>query len=286
MENRQAVNMPLYNEDEFCLVKFGHSFTYPGHTYGPAVRPYYLVHYILSGKGIFKINQHTYHLHEGQGFLIVPNLQTVYTSDIDEPWQYIWVSFNGRVAKTVVNSLGLSKDNPVFSCNPESGEKLKNFVLEMLKKNDFMLSDIYYRWGLFFQFTSILAEAQKEFMPKADVNTYVSHMMNYINHHIEENISVLDVADYVKLARSYATTIFTKQVGMSPKSYIQNCRLTKARALLESSTLTIAEIAYSCGYAKSESLIKAFSKRYDISPGDYRKKLKAKGRHLSGVNDW
>ena len=111
-------------------------------------------------------------------------------------------------------------------------------------------------------------------------------MMNYINHHIEENISVQDVADYVKLARSYATTIFTKQVGMSPKSYIQNCRLTKARALLESSTLTIAEIAYSCGYAKSESLIKAFSKRYDISPGDYRKKLKAKGRHLSGVNGW
>ena len=41
MENRQAVNMPLYNEDEFCLVKFGHSFTYPGHTYGPAVRPYF-----------------------------------------------------------------------------------------------------------------------------------------------------------------------------------------------------------------------------------------------------
>ena len=286
MENRQAVNMPLYNEDEFCLVKFGHSFTYPGHTYGPAVRSYYLIHYILSGKGTFKSNQQSYRLHEGQGFLIMPDNQTVYSSDIDDPWQYIWVGFNGQMAKTVVDSLGLSADNPIFSCTPEKGEELKNCVLNMLKKNNFALTDIYYRWGLFFQFVSILAESQKVFMPKVDVNTYVSHMMNYINHHIEEDISVQDVADYVKLARSYATTMFTKEVGMSPKHYIQNCRLTKARNLIESSTLTIAEIAYSCGYSKSESLVKAFTKRYDISPGDYRKKLKAKGRQLQGVHGW
>lgn len=286
MENRQAVNMPLYNEDEFCLVKFGHSFTYPGHTYGPAVRSYYLIHYILSGKGTFKSGQQSYRLHEGQGFLITPNNQTVYSSDIDDPWQYIWVGFNGQMAKTVIDSLGLSADNPIFSCTPEKGEALKNCVLNMLKKNNFALTDIYYRWGLFFQFVSILADSQKVFMPRVDVNTYVSHMMNYINHHIEENISVQDVADYVKLTRSYATTMFTKEIGMSIKNYIQNCRLTKARNLIESSSLTISEIAYSCGYAKGESLVKAFTKRYDISPGDYRKKLKAKGRQLQGVHGW
>ena len=286
MENRQAVSMPLYNEDEFCLVKFGHSFTYPGHTYGPAVRPYYLIHYILSGKGIFKVNQQSYQLHEGQGFFIEPNLQTVYSSDINDPWQYIWVAFSGRQAKIIADSLGMSAENPIFSCTPENGERLKTCILQMLEKNDFSLADIYYRWGLFYKFISILADAQKDFMPKVDVNTYVSHMMNYINHHIEENISVQDVADYVRLTRSYATTMFTKQVGMTPKDYIQNCRLTKARNLLESSSLTVSEIAYSCGYSKSESLVKAFSKRYDISPGDYRKKLLAKGRTLRGVNGW
>lgn len=286
MENRQAVNMPLYNEEEFCLVKFGHSFTYPGHTYGPAVRPYYLIHYIISGRGTFKSNQQSYQLHEGQGFFIEPNNQTVYSSDLNDPWQYIWVAFSGRQAKSIADSLGLSADNPIFSCNSENGERLKQCIFKMLEKNDFTLSDIYYRWGLFFKFISILADAQKDFMPKVDVNTYVSHMMNYINHHIEENISVQDVADYVRLTRSYATTMFTKQVGMTPKDYIQNCRLTKARNLLESSSLTVAEIAYSCGYSKSESLVKAFSKRYDISPGDYRKKLLAKGRQLRGVNGW
>ena len=283
MENVRSVYMPPFNEENFCLVTFGHSTTYPGHTYGPTVRPYCLIHYILSGKGTFKANQHTYKLHEGQGFFIDSDNQTVYSSDIDDPWTYIWVGFGGHQAKRLVASIGLSQDNPIFSCSLENGEKLDKYVTEMLANNDFSLGDIYYRWGLFFQFISIIADAQKDFRPKAAVDDYVSHMINYIHNHIEEPVTVQDVADYVNLTRCYATTIFTKQTGMSPKDYIQNCRLTKARHMLESSSLTIAGIAYSCGFKQSESFIKAFRKRYNISPGEYRKCFLKHGRKIAGV---
>ncbi len=283
MENVRSVYMPPFNEDEFCLVTFGHSINYPGHTYGPAVRSYYLIHYVLSGKGIFKANQHTYNLREGQGFFIEPDNQTVYSSDIDDPWTYVWVGFGGRQSKRLVGSIGLSQENPIFSCSLESGRKLEEYVDEMLANNDFALSDIYYRWGLFFQFISVIVDAQKNLMPKVDVNTYVSHMVKYIHNHIEEPVTVQDVADYVNLTRCYATTIFTKYTGMSPKDYIQNCRLTKARHMLESSSLTIAGIAYSCGFKQSESFIKAFRKRYNISPSEYRKDFLKGGRKVSGV---
>lgn len=286
MEDIRSIYMPTFNEKEFFLATFGHSVTYPGHTYGPATRSYYLIHYILAGRGTFKANQRTYKLHEGQGFLIEPDVHTIYSSDIDDPWTYIWVAFGGRQAKNIVDSLGLSQDNPIYSCDRESGEKLKEYVMEMLERNNFALSDIYYRWGLLFEFISVLADAQKNFMPKVEVNTYVSHMMQYIHSHIEENISVQDVADYVNLTRSYATTIFTQQTKISLKDYIQNCRLTKARHMLESSSLTIAEIAYSCGYLKSETFTKAFSKRYDISPGEFRKRFLKKGRKFTGITNY
>ena len=283
MENVRSVYMPSFNEEEFFLVTFGHSVTYPGHTYGPSTRSYYLIHYIISGKGIFKANQRTYKLHAGQGFLIEPNNQTVYTSDIDEPWTYIWVAVGGRLAKSLVESIGLSQENPIFSCSAENGKKLENCVIEMLEINNFSLADIYYRWGLLFQFISVIAAAQKDFIPKSDLNDYVSQMINYIHMHIEEPITVPDVADSVNLTRCYATTIFTKSTGMSPKDYIQNCRLTRARHMLESSSLTIAGIAYSCGFKQCESFIRAFKKRYDITPSDYRKKFFKRGRQLSGI---
>ncbi len=37
----------------------------PGHAFGPAVRPHYLIHVVLDGKGIYKRNGETYHLKAG-----------------------------------------------------------------------------------------------------------------------------------------------------------------------------------------------------------------------------
>jgi len=41
----------------------------PGHSYGPALRDHFLLHYVLSGSGTFEVDGHVYTLHENQGFL-------------------------------------------------------------------------------------------------------------------------------------------------------------------------------------------------------------------------
>ena len=49
----------------FC----GYSDCQPGYSFGPAVRPNYIIHYILSGKGTFQIGDSVYPLKKGDGFL-------------------------------------------------------------------------------------------------------------------------------------------------------------------------------------------------------------------------
>ena len=45
----------------------------PGHSYGPALRSGYLIHYILSGRGYYRLNGKTYCLGEDDAFLIRPD---------------------------------------------------------------------------------------------------------------------------------------------------------------------------------------------------------------------
>ena len=73
----------------------GCSRTEPLHRFGPALKPHYLIHYVLSGKGIFRLEGEEYPLEAGYGFLIEPGQMSLYQADEKEPWTYIWVGFAG-----------------------------------------------------------------------------------------------------------------------------------------------------------------------------------------------
>ena len=60
----------------------------PGHSYGPAIRSGYMIHYILKGKGIYKTNGKIYQLSEGDAFLIKPDTLIYYEADHNHPWSY------------------------------------------------------------------------------------------------------------------------------------------------------------------------------------------------------
>ena len=55
--------------------------------FGPFVRNQYIIHYVLSGYGVFNGNR----VGAGQGFLITPGMQEEYSSDPNDPWSFLWI---------------------------------------------------------------------------------------------------------------------------------------------------------------------------------------------------
>ena len=87
----------------------------PGHSYGPAVRPHYLLHIIRSGKGCFHHNNIVYHLQAGDAFLISPLESTFYQADETKPWRYSWIGFDGSAVKSLLSTTCFAQ-SCIFSC--------------------------------------------------------------------------------------------------------------------------------------------------------------------------
>lgn len=280
METSRFAVIPVSEPRSLCVNAFGHSVTMPGHQYGPAVRPYYLLHYILEGKGEFVADGIRYGLSAGRGFLIEPDYQTIYTADQEEPWVYIWVGFSGADAKKIVSSLGLSQEHPIFRCAEK--ETLDGCVQGMLRHNRGGTADGFYMLSMLYLFLSTVAASDQEKMPcgcsgcendSLNGNLYVSQAIAYIRDHIDQPLRTGEIAKHVGLNRSYLSSLFKRHTGLSPLKYIQRFRLTKAQHLLESSRMPVSAIAYTCGYQQPESLIKIFRLQYGMSPSAYRRKL-------------
>ena len=269
----------------------GCSKTEPLHSFGPALKPHYIIHYILSGKGKFSIGGKTYPLEEGYGFLIAPEELAFYQASEKEPWTYVWVGFSGTKAEEYMKSIGLSISHPVF--RSERSEELYQAVRDMMEHNTYGVANDLRRNGQLSLFLSIIAEnVQLSEKNEGDrANTYVRKAVEFIQGNYCNPIRVTDVADYVCINRSYLYTLFQNSLGMSPQQFLMTFRITKATELLQLTSLSIESIAISCGYQDPLVFTKAFRQMKHMSPSAYRKEIqKGESRrnkeHLEQVEEF
>lgn len=242
-----------------------------GQSFGPVLRTQYLFHYVVSGKGILRTKNTTYHIAAGQAFMILPDQVVYLEADKDEPWEYLWVAFDGVDAMKVAENMGFTEKNPVYRGEPDSRlEELLNKLLYHFKSNQ---NDKYNILAMFFAAAAIV---QKNSEPrKLGEQGYMEKALDYLHHNYTYRIRIEDIARYVGLDRTYLFKLFVKNLGVAPQEYLIRYRLEHAAQLLKGSNLSTEQIAYSCGFRDAPSFCKHFKARFKISPLAYRKQKDA-----------
>lgn len=240
----------------------------PSHSYGPMMRTQYLFHYVVRGKGIFRTKNTVHRLSAGQGFMIFPDQVTYYEADRDDPWEYIWIGFDGTDAAQIVSNVGFTEKACIFKGEPDGRlEGLLTKLLECFKTDQ---NDKYNILGLFYSAMAFF-QHNTEAQIRSD-RGYVEKALDYIHHNYAYRIKIEDIARYVGLDRTYLFKLFVKNVGVAPQEYLIRYRLDHAAGMLTQTKLSTTQIAYSCGFRDSPSFCKHFKARYQISPLAYRKK--------------
>ena len=274
MEQAYELKFQSEGSKELYVTCCGCSKTRPYHSFGPAVKPHFLIHFIMDGEGRFSIGGKEYPLKAGYGFLITPDEMTFYQADEEHPWTYVWVGFNGTLAAGLMERCGLSVEHPIFVS--DDGDAMYRTVLDMMEHNTYGMENELRRNGQLNIFLSLIAKSRPlEESESADkANAYVRRAVEFVGRNYCNPIRVTDIADYVCINRSYLYTLFERQLSMSPQQFLTMFRIAKATELLELTSIPIESIALSCGYGDVVVFTKVFTKTKKISPSAYRKKVK------------
>ena len=256
--------------NDLYLVHCGQQQCPPGYTYDHKIPNEYHLHFVLNGKGILIINNKTYSIKKNDIFLIPKGYPVQYFADDKEPWEYVWVTFDGMMAENYLNHVHLDADNPVITSTIAVTIYIP-FICNILDTNKLTYANEIRRVGYLYEILSTLIEAQNAQSEQYDYSseTYVDYALQYIKSNYRD-IKVNDIANYIGINRSYLTAIFKKKLDVSPQKYLVSYRLQKAAKLLKSTDMSITEIASEVGYVDSISFSKMFKQEYNMSPKTFR----------------
>jgi len=232
---------PLVAGEEACR---------PGHSFGPAVRSYTLIHYVLQGNGILYTKDGSYPVFPGQAFLIFPDEITTYTADKKDPWHYQWVGFDGSLSerfRELPRILPMSGD--IFS------QMIRNArVPEMPEFR--IAGDLLLMYAQLFSY-------------KSSPNKYVRQVENFLQAAYMNKIHIRQISEQLGLDRRYLTRLFHAHTGKSIQDYLIDIRLREACKHLAQDQ-SVRNTATLCGYEDAANFSKAFKKRYGISPAQWK----------------
>lgn len=99
----------------------------------------------------------------------------------------------------------------------------------------------------------------------------------YLQSRLHTELSVESLAKHFNLTPRTCLRKFQQIYHQSPQSYIQQLRVDRAKALLETTKLSFAEICEACGYQDSASFRKLFKRLAGVAPADYQKRFRLRG---------
>ncbi len=129
--------------------------------------------------------------------------------------------------------------------------------------------------GLLLQLAAALLKLRDAKPPKPPIGGlapwHARRVCDYLSEHLAEDVALSDLAALVGLSPSHFCRAFAVTLGMPPHRWLVARRIERSQELLCATTLSITNIAASCGFASSQHFASAFRKATGVTPSEYRR---------------
>ncbi|MFJ8919681.1 GlxA family transcriptional regulator [Streptomyces sp. NPDC102415] len=114
-------------------------------------------------------------------------------------------------------------------------------------------------------------------LERVSMTRRIEDLRHHIMRNIGEPLTLADLAAHAHIGDRQLTRIFKAELGMTPHAYVESARVEVARGRLESTDATLERVAASCGFGTVDTLVRAFRRRLDTTPTEYRRRFRTGG---------
>ncbi|MZQ82127.1 helix-turn-helix domain-containing protein [Paenibacillus sp. 5J-6] len=230
----------------------------------------YFMIYCKKGAGRIGSQDHEFMLHEGMIYISPPQITSTYNM-ISEPWDFIYLTFNGSLLHRFLFALQLVDANvyPLDDMQQMIIHEIVLFQKSHHKDRDYHGSGLLYMLLIKLKFSQdhSLHEDQKE------NKLMFSSIISFIKQNYQHDISLTMLANQMSITEQHFNRMFKKEYQMTPITYLTRYRLLKAKELLiRDDQMTVKDISEAVGFNSPSYFGAVFKKYVGCSPIELRKK--------------
>ncbi len=248
----------------------------------------YQIVFLLAGKILYQVGEKEYQVSKG-GMIVLNTLEEHTLKVLEYPYERYVIQirpdfFQHEVKYPEVIAVFIKRPadfSHLLTVTEPVWNYLHDVIREMEKEylNRKKYWEMYVGADLRRMFITIFRECADvlSMMKIGNGVTVAYNVMNYLNHHFAEDISVNSIAAALFLNRDYISHVFKDETGYSVMAYVISLRINRAKLLLAETDRSITDIAMECGYTYFS---KQFKKHTNMSPSKFRKDASQKKKDV------
>jgi len=242
---------------------------------------YYEFLYFIGGSGTYMVEDKEYTAEPGDIFITRPNELHAIVFDPGAKYQRKFIQISQSFLSDVeidvlhfINSRPLGEYNRVDKDLVQKYHLDKYFtdveyyILNRLPESDLMVKT--YVIQFLVNLNAAFAEYDHRAVLKKRSNEKIDTIIEYINEHIADDISLETLSEIVFINKFHMCHIFKENVGLSIKEYINTRRIAKAKSLMATGE-DFTSICFQCGFNDYSTFYKTFKKFTGTSPRKFLK---------------
>ncbi len=225
---------------------------------------------VVDGQGELTIGSETFSVSKGECFFIDCRISHYYKSSENQPWELLWVHFNGSTSEQYYDYF-LSQSKNVF--RPASFDRVVSAITEIINVNEFKNPNAEILTSKLIVELLTLALTVNNDSDKYDtaLKQKLASVHNYIDDHFNEELSLEKLASEFYISKFYLTREYKKIYGKTIFQHIITSRINYGKKLLRFSDKSVEEISHLCGFNDQSYFARQFKKAENLTCFAYRK---------------